>query len=58
MAKQRITTAKKQASREEKLRRLDKRFSEWTGNEVSIEHAYLHFKIEQHTGFEIRPGVL
>lgn len=40
MARKKITN-KKQPSREDKLRRLDNRFSEWAGNEVSIEHAYL-----------------
>lgn len=47
MSKQRITTARKQASREDKQRRLNARFTEWTGDEITVEHAYLHFKIEQ-----------
>lgn len=57
MSKQRITTARKQASREDKLRRLDNRFSEWVGNEVSIEHAYNHFKIEQQTKGNSKPTI-
>ena len=48
MAKrERLTTAKKTASREDKLRRLGNNYREYTGAEVSVQHAYLKFKISQ-----------
>ncbi len=48
MAKrERLTTAKKTASREDKLRRLGNNYREYTGAEVSVQHAYLKFKINQ-----------
>ena len=47
MARYKMTTQKKQATREEKLRRLGKNYSEFTGGEISIRHAYLKFKIYQ-----------
>lgn len=47
MAKQKITTKKNQPSKEDKQRRLQARYTEWTGDEITIEHAYLHFKVEQ-----------
>ena len=45
--RRKITTAKKEATREDKLRRLGKNYSEYTGGEVSVKHAYLKFKIHQ-----------
>ena len=45
--KRKITTAKKEASREDKLRRLGNNYREFTGGEVSVKHAYLKFKIHQ-----------
>lgn len=47
MARQRMTTAKRQATREDKLRRLGNNYSEFTGGEISVKHAYLKFKINQ-----------
>lgn len=47
MAKKRITTNKNQPSRDDKMRRLNKHYSEYTGGEVSVEHAYLNFQIHQ-----------
>ena len=47
MGKKRITTNKKNASRDDKLRRLDKHYSEFTGGEISVEHAYLKFRINR-----------
>lgn len=47
MARYKMTTQKKQATREEKLRRLGKNYSEFTGGEISVKHAYLKFKLYQ-----------
>ena len=47
MARQRMTTTKKQATREDKLRRLGHNYSEYTGGEISVKHAYLKFKLFQ-----------
>lgn len=47
MARTKITTQKKAPSREQKLKRLEKNYSEWTGNEISIEHAYSKFLMSQ-----------
>jgi len=47
MAKTRITTSKKQATKEDKLRRLSSNYSEFTGGEISVRHAYLKFSIHQ-----------
>lgn len=47
MARQRMTTVKKQATREDKLRRLGKNYTEYTGSEISVRHAYLKFKLHQ-----------
>ena len=38
MARQRMTT-RKQATREDKLRRLEHNYSEYTGGEISVKHA-------------------
>lgn len=46
MARQRMTT-RKQATREDKLRRLEHNYSEFTGGEISVKHAYLKFKLYQ-----------
>lgn len=45
--RKKLTTAKKDASREDKLRRLGNNYSEYTGGEISVKHAYLKFKIRQ-----------
>ena len=47
MAKQKITSQKKQPTPEQKKKRLEKQFSDWTGNEITVEHAFLTFIIEQ-----------
>ena len=46
MARQRMTT-RKQATREDKLRRLEHNYSEFTGGEISVKHAYLKFRLYQ-----------
>ena len=46
MSKQKISN-KKNVSREDKLRRLDRHYSEFTGSEISVEHAFLKFIINQ-----------
>ena len=46
MSKQKISN-KKNVSREDKLRRLDRHYSEFTGCEISVEHAFLKFIINQ-----------
>lgn len=38
---------KKTPSREDKMRRLDKHYSEWTGGEITTRHAYLQFTIHR-----------
>ena len=45
--KKKITTSKKEASAEVKRQRLEKNYTEWTGLEFSVKHAYLKFKIRQ-----------
>ena len=45
MGKQKISTNKKNVSRDDKLRRLDKHYSEFTGGEISVDHAFLKFII-------------
>ena len=47
MARYKMTTQKKQATKEDKLRRLGKNYTEFTGEEISIQHAYLKFKLYQ-----------
>ena len=47
MARYNMTTQKKQATKEDKLRRLGTNYSEFTGGEISIQHAYLKFKLYQ-----------
>lgn len=57
MSKQRITTSKKAPSREDKLRRLDKHYSEYTGAEICVNHAYLKFRINQEEKGNSKPTI-
>ena len=45
--KKRITTNKKQPSKEDKQRRLANKYTEVTGDEFSVKHAYLLFYVHQ-----------
>jgi integrase/recombinase XerD len=45
--KKRISTNKKQPSKEEKLQRIETRFTEWPDDWVCIQNCYLQFKIAQ-----------
>lgn len=45
--RKKIAGNKKTPSREDKMRRLDKHYSEWTGGEITTRHAYLQFTIHQ-----------
>ena len=45
--KKRITTNKKQPSKEDKQRRLTSKYTEVTGDEFSVKHAYLLFYVRQ-----------
>ncbi len=51
MARKKITSTKKAPTRDDKLRRLDKNYSEFTGGEISTKHAYLKFM-----GFQMEKG--
>lgn len=45
--RKKITTSKKEATAEVKRKRLEKNYTEFTGLEFSVKHAYLKFKIRQ-----------
>ena len=47
MAKRRITTKKKVLTHEEKVERLIQQFSDWKGDEISTQHAWLTFRVMQ-----------
>lgn len=47
MARQKITTKKTSPSKEQKIERLKRNYTEWNGNEISIEHAYSKFIMSQ-----------
>lgn len=47
MARTRITNAKKTPSKEQKKQRLEKSFTEWTGEEIDVHYAYLAFRVNQ-----------
>lgn len=55
MAKQKISTQKKQPTPEQKKKRLEKQFTDFTGNEITVEHAYLMFKIAQQEKGNTKP---
>jgi len=57
MSKKKITTSKKAPSREDKLRRLDKHYSEYTGAEISVSHAYTQFIINQENKGNTKPTI-
>lgn len=46
MAKQRITSNKKPLTQEQKAKKLEKRFAEWS-SEITVAHAFSHFIVEQ-----------
>lgn len=47
MGRYSMSTQKKQATKEEKRRRLEQNYTEFKGNELSVRHAFLKFKIYQ-----------
>lgn len=47
MARQKLGTKKKQPTPQQKKQRLEKNYQEWKGNEISVKHAYLKFKVYQ-----------
>ena len=46
MAKKKLAT-KPTATPEQKKKRLENNYKEWTGNEVTVKHAWLKFKVNQ-----------
>ena len=49
MGKAKLGQRKKTLSYEEKQEKLERRYTEWTGNEVVLKYAWIEFKLEQAT---------
>lgn len=47
MTKKKLTTKPKAVTRDDKMRRLDRHYSEYTGSEISIRHAFMGFLISR-----------
>lgn len=48
MGKQKLSAKKKVLTPDEKKARLEKRYTEWDGSEISVKHAWLRFIVNQH----------
>jgi integrase/recombinase XerD len=57
MAKQKIGSKQKSATPEQKKERLQRQYAEWTGNEISIKHAYLIFNVDRQARGSTAPTI-